>query len=255
MRPTRPLTVLVVNPFAVLGGAESWLLSVLDAQDPVAPRLKVEAILLSDGPLRGEFERRGIAVTVRRTGANGRHIAGSVLWLRRQLHNRDPDVVLANGVKAAAVACPAARLAGVPCVWVKHDHSFDGRLTRVLGRLSTSVIATVSDVAAAIPRNDIAVLEPPRPGEPLPAPAARDQLAAAGALPRAGENLLIMLGRYVPYKGIDTAIRALAEPGGRNWQLAALGGDEPARPQERQRLAKLAAELGVADRVSLPGHV
>jgi hypothetical protein len=54
---TRPLCVSVVARDGVLGGAELWLLSLLDATD----RLAVDAVLLADGPLRDEFARRGVS--------------------------------------------------------------------------------------------------------------------------------------------------------------------------------------------------
>src|SRR5687768_7649299 len=61
---TRPLRTLIINPSGVLGGAESWLLQLLDATD----RLAVETILLADGPLRTELAARGIPVHVHHVG-------------------------------------------------------------------------------------------------------------------------------------------------------------------------------------------
>ena len=55
--------------------------------------------------------------------------------LTRWLHRRMPDVVLANGVKAAAVAVPAGLAASVRTVWVRHDFSWD----KVLGRILVSL--------------------------------------------------------------------------------------------------------------------
>jgi GT2 family glycosyltransferase len=63
-----------------------------------------------------------------------------------------------------------------------------------------------------------------------------------------------MLTRLTPYKGVDTAIRALASAGGENWQLVCFGGDDPGVPDESQRLTLLADELGVRGRLFLAGH-
>jgi glycosyltransferase involved in cell wall biosynthesis len=64
------------------------------------------------------------------------------------------------------------------------------------------------------------------------------------------------VGRLVPRKGFDRAIRALAlVPGA---ELVIAGGPEPALlhdDPEAERLRKLAAEHGVADRVRLLGAV
>ncbi len=258
---TRRLRTLVVSPSGVLGGAESWLLSALDSTD----RLDVEVILLADGPLRAALDARGIPVTVRPVGRRPQDLAGATRWLRRELRRRDPDVAVGNGIKAQVVLAPAARATGVPSVWAKHDHSYDRKLAPWLARTATRVVATAGAVAVAAGRADTVVIEPPRPVDPLPRPDATEELATLAARPSGpvwtaaatqgrpepGTLILAMLGRFVPYKGIDTAIRALAQPGGERWTLVAIGGDEPNRPQERQRLASLAHVLGVADRVRL----
>ncbi len=249
-RITAPLDTVVVNPSGVLGGAESWLLDALDHTD----RLRTEAILLADGPLRTALEERGVPVTVRPVGRRPADLLGAARWLRRELRRRDPDVVVGNGVKAQAVVVPAAWATGTPSVWVKHDHSYDARLAPRLSRLSTRVVTT-ADMPFAAGRDDLVVLEPPRPGgDPLPRAEARRQLGALG-VPVGERLLLVMLTRFVPYKGIDTAVRALARPGAEQWDLVAIGGDEPNRPGERARLEALAAEHGVAGRVHLCGHV
>src|SRR6185369_13261605 len=116
--------------------------------------------------------------TGRRPGDVARSAARLAAALRRRPQRA--DVLLANGVKAAAVAAPAGRLAGVRCVWVKHDHSFDGLGSAALGRLVDGVIATSPSLAAATGRADVTVVPPPRPDPPLEPAAARTVLAAYG---------------------------------------------------------------------------
>ena len=245
------LRVMVVSPFASLGGAERWLLQVLEATD----RLDIEVLLLADGPLRKELERRQVPTTVMATGRRGRDIAGTAAAIAGLLRRRRPEVVLANGVKAAAVAAPAGRLVGVRVVWVKHDLSFDARLARPLGRLADHVVAVSEGVAAAVRRPDVTVIPPPRPARP---PANRvearrfwDERGMAD-----GTGLwLAMAARLVPYKGIDDAIRALSLPGAERWSLVVVGGDDPSSPGEAQRLRELAAADGVDHRVCFAGQV
>jgi glycosyltransferase involved in cell wall biosynthesis/GT2 family glycosyltransferase len=245
---TPPLRVTVVCGHGVVGGAELWLLGLLDATD----RLAVDAVLLGAGPLEGEFTRRGVPVTVVPTGARPADAGLAALRLTRLLRARRPDLVLANGVKGALAAAPAARLAGVRSVWVKHDHTFDGPLTRTLGRLVDGVVATSRTLADSSGRADAIVVEPPPPAtELLPRAAALAELR----LPDDGAPLLLMASRLVAYKGVDDAIAALATPAGTGWRLAVLGPDDPSEPGERARLYTLAAQLGVADRVHLPGAV
>lgn len=242
------LQVFLVAPFGHIGGAESWLLAMLDATD----RLTVTAVLLADGELATALRTRGVDVTVLPTGPGPAQQLRSSLRLRRRLRRSSADVVWANGVKAAAVALPAARLAGIPAVWVKHDFSFDARLAQPLARLADAVVATSTELLAATRRADGIVIEPPRPGEPAGRAAAQRFWADHGVEP--SELLTVaMLGRLVAYKGVDDALRALVDAS--EWRLVVIGADDPAAPGEQARLTELAEAAGVGDRVCFTGAV
>jgi len=75
------LRVLVVEPYAELGGAEEWLVRLLDATDA----LQVRALLLKEGPFRAELERRGIPVELHAMGRNPWDVPAPILWLARRL--------------------------------------------------------------------------------------------------------------------------------------------------------------------------
>ncbi|QWC85306.1 glycosyltransferase [Nocardioidaceae bacterium] len=246
---TPPLRVTVVSPYAVLGGSERWLLSLLAETG----RLDARVVLLQDGPLRARLEEAGVPVEVMATGTGARDMLGAGIRLRGVLRRHDPEVVLANGVKAALAAVPAARLLGVPVAWMKHDFSFDARLGPWLGRLSDAVLANSAAVAAATRRDDAVLVPPARPEEPaLDRAAARRWWADRGVeLPQA--STMVMLGRLVAYKGVDTAVCALAAAPG--WHLVVVGGDDPTEPGESARLRELAAARGVGDRVRFVGEV
>ena len=251
--PVRPLRVTVVQPFGELGGGEYWLLRLLDATDA----LEVSAVLLRDGPLRPVLRDRGIDVTVLDVGRRATDLARAWRPLRRVLRQPEgaaPHVVLANGVKAQAALGPLPVLLRTPSVWVKHDHSFDRGLTPALARVATRVVVTTEELVPPTRRRDVTVIPPPRPGEePLPRDEARRRLQEVTG--SSSGRLLVMLSRLTPYKGIDTAVQALALPGAAEWRLLVLGGDDPAEPGERERLLALARGAGVADRVHLAGHV
>jgi glycosyltransferase involved in cell wall biosynthesis len=246
-----PLRVLIVSSFGVVGGAESYLLRMLDA----GPGLAVRSLLLGPGPLESELARRGVPVDVWPTGPRGIDVGRAAVRLAGALRRSAAEVVWANGVKAASVAVPAGRLAGVPVVWVKHDRSFDARLGPVLGRAADRVVAVSPDAAEATRRADAAIVPPPRPSSQPAAPAeARRFWQRLGLAPFDGPTVAAVT-RLLPYKGIDDAIRALAEPGGSTWRLVAIGGDDYAAPGEGERLRALAARLGVDSRVVLTGPV
>lgn len=249
---TPPLRCLLVSPFGVLGGQERWLLGLVES---TATRLDPDAVVLADGPLRPALQAQGVSTVALPTGADLVSMVRTTSALYRRLRRSDVDVVLANGVKAAAVVVPAATLAGVPVVWAKHDFSFDRSLGRLLGRASSRVIATSAAVAEAAGRDDADLVPPPRP--PLDGPA-RDVAAkfwAEHGVDFCSGPVVAVVGRLVPYKGTDTVVRSLAERGAARWRLVVVGGDDPSAPDERQRITLLAQRLGVADRVHVVGEV
>lgn len=229
-----------------------WLLRLLDSTN----RLDVDAVLLRDGPFRGELESRGIAVIIRPVGPRARDIVAASWWFRRRLKVHDTDVVVANGIKAQAVAGPAATAGGVPVVWVKHDHSYDALLTPALARLANRVVVTTRELMPAVGRTDTVVIEPPRPADqPLPAELAASRLVQLGVPSAPGRLLVAMATRLAAYKGVDTAIRALTHEPATAWDLVVFGDDDASEPGERRRLEQLASSLGVRERVHLVGHV
>lgn len=246
---TRRLRVTVVNAHAVLGGAESWLLRLLDA----TARLDVDALVLQDGPLVGEFSARGIPVAVHEVGRQPWSLALPIVQVARRLARSDADVVLANGVKAAIVAAPAARLAGVPVVWAKHDHMYDRRVARPLARVVDGLVGAVEELLEPCGRADAVVIPPPRPDV---SPASREEARLFWGFDPADERpVLGMVGRLIAYKGVDDAIAALATRSARSWRLVVVGDDDPSAVGERSRLEALAASMGVADRVEFRGSV
>lgn len=246
-----PLRTLIVAPKGFVGGAEAWLLALLDA---AAPRLDVDAVVLDTGPLVHELEARGVPTTVRRTGPRPADLAAAARDLRRVLRDVQPDVVLANGIKAAAAVAPVAWSAGVPLVWVRHDPSFDATLARVVHRLATRTVTVTPQGGADVEHEGAVVVPPPLLAEPLPRDDARRRLRDLG-VPDDGLLLLGMTTRLAPYKGIDTAVEALARPGAEAWRLVVAGVDDPGAPDEQERLVGLARRHGVTDRVTWLGPV
>ena len=75
-----------------------------------------------------------------------------------------------------------------------------------------------------------------------------DRAAARARLGHSGRRVLLFVGRIQPLKGLDLAVQALAEID--DAVLWAVGGPSGADgPGELERVQKLAADLGVADRL------
>ncbi|MEA3056187.1 MAG: hypothetical protein QOD30_1619, partial [Actinomycetota bacterium] len=228
---SRPLRVLVVQGHGVVGGAESWLLQVLDATE----RLDVTAVVLADGPFVEQLRRRRVPTTVLPTGRRAVDGLRPAAQLRAVLRAQPWDVVLCNGVKAAALGVPVCFALGVPVVWAKHDHTFGARVGRPLARLSTAVVVTEAQLLPEV--GDAVVIPPPAPPASLDRATARRRLGLSGERP-----VLAVVGRLVDYKGFDDAVLALR--GASDWDLVVIGEDDPADPGEQARLEGLVSEHG-----------
>ena len=241
------MKVLAISSHAGGGGAELTFAAFL-AHRPgdVEPRI----ITIGDGPLVRTLEDRGERVEVA-SGYDGRPTVARVVrftrMLRRVIRSERPDVVWAMGIKAAILAAPAGRLAGVPVVWHKVDFSYDRSLARPTAAAVTGVIG-VSDAVLA----GLGPLRRRRLGVVFPPVTLADELARdAGREP----HRVAMLGRLTPYKGADRLIRAAALLRADFPDLRVTLAGAEAEPGYGAQLARLAAELGLPDAVELPGFV
>lgn len=246
-----PVSVEFVGSHARRGGAERYLQNVVTHVEADVRGV----VLLEDGPAAAALRSAGVAVDVLPTGPRGRHVIVSALRLRRRLRRTRPDVVHANGVKAALVAVLATRATSIPVVWVKHDHSFDGGLARHIARRCAFVVgvsASVVDALDGVPAHRVRVVTTGA------APVDADPVAARSALEaEVGPNaaaVVGLVGRLTPDKGADELLAIAPElvrrrPGVR---IALVGGDDPSAPGYRSRLA--AAAAGLNGHVSLLGH-
>ncbi|MFH8342128.1 glycosyltransferase [Streptomyces sp. AM6-12] len=179
-----------------------------------------------------------------------------------------PDVVHSHFWMSGLAALCGARGLGVPVVQTYHalgtvkqryqgaaDTSPPQRLAveEAIGHECARIIATCSDEVAelkamGLPEDRFSV---------VPCGVDPDQFAPLpGARPAGARRRLLAVGRLVPRKGFDRAIRALA--GVPDAELVIAGGPEAellAGDPEARRLRALAGEYGVADRVTLLGGV
>ncbi|MDQ1249312.1 MAG: hypothetical protein QG597_3687 [Actinomycetota bacterium] len=252
MAGSEVLDVVLVTSFGDPGGGSELVLA--SYLGHLRHAIRVRAIMLQHGPFEGVLSDLGAHISVYPTGASPGAILGAGRPILRELRRYRPAVVIANGVKAMTAVAVPARSLRLPTVWLKMDHSFDRPLARPLGRLSTSVIATAEEVGIPTGRDDVIAIEPARPDEPLPKSEALAELAALGWRP-GPERRLVMIGRLVPYKGVDVAIKSLVYRESAGWRLAVIGPVDAATPGEGERLQELAHSLGVADRVDFLGSI
>ena len=201
------------------------------------------------------LERGGLVPLAAAAGFSVRQLAA----ITRRLHRWDAVCAHWLAPSAAAVALVRrARRIETPFLAIAHSgdvHLLERlRLVAPVARLLDRSGARLSFSSGALARRFIEAAGPEL-GEPLgqrsivcpmgvelgpPPPAAR---------PHGGRCRLLFVGRLVPIKGIDVLLAALARLG-EGFELT-IAGDGP----EREPLERRAAELGVADRVSLVGEV
>jgi glycosyltransferase involved in cell wall biosynthesis len=254
----RPRRVAVVSASLAMGGAErvaaflarslaeaGWattLITLADEADFYALPPEVARVRLAlAGTSRSRLQ--GAIATLRRAAA-----------LRRALRSVAPDVVIALQMQVNCVALLAAAGTGVPVIasdrvapsrdplergpWRWAVRGLYPRAARLVC-VSRGIAAERGWLAPArrvvIP-NAVQLDAGPAPGDPVLAPADAPHLVA--------------LGRLAPVKGFDLLLAAFAKLADAHpaWHLTIIG-----EGPERDRLEGLAARLGIAGRVHLPG--
>jgi D-inositol-3-phosphate glycosyltransferase len=135
----------------------------------------------------------------------------------------------------------------------------EGEIARCADLLVVSTAAEGRDLrrAYSVPADRLAVVAP---GVDLDIFQARPKPLARDLVGHPGERLFLFVGRLEPLKGVDVILRALAllTAGGRypEARLLVLGADSGSGVGgEQARLRRLAAELGLTDRVEFLGSV
>lgn len=184
-------TVVFVSSHGQDGGSERYLERLLSL---LPPERVGAVIILEDGPMATRLPE----ATVLPTGAELRDILRSARRLRRLAQG---SLVHANGVKAAAVSVAA----GLPTVWVKHDHSFDGRLARLIARRCREVVGVSEAVLRGAGRGRVV-----HTGIDVPTVDRAQARALVDSL-APGRPVVTLVGRLDPVKGHADLLAALPD--------------------------------------------
>jgi glycosyltransferase involved in cell wall biosynthesis len=209
---------------------------------------------------RAVEELRGAGVHAIGLGRRGARSLTGWAPLVRLMRRERIDVLHSHKFGSNVWAAVLAPRAGVP-VLVAHEHTWAYEGQPVRRFLDRELIARRSAAFLAVSREDrrrmieverippAAVTFVPNGIDALPAGdgvRARRELGIDPAAPLAGAVALLR-----PQKGLDVLVRAAAEALRELPALhVAIAGEGP----ERERLAALAAELGIGDRLHLLGH-
>lgn len=276
--PRQPLRVLYVSDTGgELGGAERSLLSLIEHLE--ATRYQLHAVLFEEGRFATRLRNARVTVVVARLGLIARtrnplklllygcRLLHGVLRLAWLIRRRRIQVVHVNKNTLAVHAIPAARLAGVACVWhVRNPVSNFGRIGAWLVRRCHRLLCVSESIAAPFrrqfPEAGAKITLVPEGIEPAPyanreaGQALRRELGIPPNTPLVGT-----VGRITHWKGQDDFLRAAALVANRHPEARFLVvGDCVSSPPEaaadaayRERLHALAAELGIEAKVLFTG--
>jgi glycosyltransferase involved in cell wall biosynthesis len=249
--------VAFVSSHSQLGGSERYLSLLLER---LGADWVWDVITLEEGPLVQQVE--GLLGRPPKVVATGRR-AGSIIrsaWrLRRAWKDRDrpPEVVHANGVKAALVCTLATIGTRIPVIWVKHDFSWDGWLGRFVARrcrLVVGVSAAVLDDLRLPPDKASVVHSGLPPSRHDKQDARRHIDAVLGE--RSMGYVVLLVGRLHPAKGQIELIESIPEVIARvpSTTFVLLGGEDHNTLHYAARVKERAKALGLDGTVVFLEH-
>jgi len=246
--------VAFISSHSKLGGSESYLETLLDR---LGQPWIGQVVCLEEGPLVSRLRAKHSAVSVVPTGNRISGLVASALKVRRELVRTPPLVVHANGLKAAVVCSLATLGTRLPIVWVKHDFSYDGRLTRVLAGRCRLVVGVSAAVTRSLRRRRDKIRVVHSGIEVGPVDRERGKAAVNEALGGAADSFVVgLVGRLHPVKGHSDLLEAGARLNTelRRFRIVFVGGEDPSAMGYEKELRRLTADLGIVDVVDFLGH-
>lgn len=273
----RALRVVHLDHTTVRGGAELALVRLLAAEQAAPEPAWIPAVLvpaIDDDDVFAQLpasvvrRTRGVRQSAGGSGSSPLRMAAlgvrllcQAVLTRTHPNVRTADVVIANSTRAAAYAALALQLSRTPLVVQLRDMIDEESLGALGYRLMTKVVLPRADAVIGNSRTTLAGALPfVRPGTAaVVIHSASGLTPSAVRTPRArptGPLRIGMLARIDPWKGQLELLEAFASafPTG-TAQLELAGGAPFEHAGFARRLGERAAELGVADRVHLLGHV
>jgi glycosyltransferase involved in cell wall biosynthesis len=255
------MRLLITSPWPErLGGAEMMLWTFLHHLDPA--RVQPTVVFYEPGPFHDEVAALGHVRTavvpigrLREPRAAGR----AIRRLSRLLADEQPDLILNWVAKAQLYGAVAAIVAGLGdrTVWWQHGIPAGHWMDRLATALPARAVGCSSTTAARAQRGTW----PGRPtfvvhpGVEVPRaePLSRQTL---GIPPE--RQVIGIVGRLQPWKGQHRLLEAVATLTARGHDVHGLvvGGDAHGlSPEYAAGLERLVGTLGIADRVTMTGHV
>jgi len=250
----RVVGIAFVSSHARLGGSERYLEWLINAIEPEYVRAVVS---LEEGSLPDRSRELGHPTSVIPTSNRKVHVLAAARRLRVVLLRANPDIVHANGVKAAIVASIATLGTGIPVVWLKFDFSMDGIVAGIVARRCAQIIGVSEAVTRTFGprvRRKVHVVYTGIPPFDVDREQARALVLREFASPP--EHVVTLVGRLDPDKGhaeLLEAAPAIIADRPRTGFLFVGGGNPEATGYGRSLTTRL-SELGLDGRVRFLSH-
>jgi glycosyltransferase involved in cell wall biosynthesis len=246
---------MFISSHSGLGGSERYLRLLVGSLGPSWVR---GVVCLGEGPLVEALRSSGVAVDVVPAGRRMLSLARSAAGIRSIVRRERPEVVHANGVKAAVAAALALVGTGVPLLWVKHDFARDGWLARLVGRRCAQIVGVCRAVTGIFGdgmRDRVHVVYNGLDELSFSPERGKHELAAALGCPP-GAPVVGLVGRLDPGKGHEellAGVPALVKcvPGLR---VAFIGGEDPSQLDFARGLREQVLSSGLESVVGFLGH-
>lgn len=245
---------------AEVGGLETVVADLARGQAGLGMTVMV-ATLIGDsgrlGPWAARLEGGGVGVSSLVVG--GRNYLAERRLVRRMLERWGPEVVHTHGYRPDVVDAPVARGRGIPTVTTAHGFTGNGMKNRFYEWLQKRAFRRVDAVVAVSRRlaMDLSLAGVPEaklhivPNAFSPAVAPLDKESARIELGLDQSRTVVgWIGRLTPEKGPDHMMRAFSMRGDPRAALVMIG-----EGWMKADLRRLAADLGLEDRVLFPGIV
>lgn len=236
--PDGPLRPLLVAPYGELGGSELVMMRVIRAFDD---GIQTQALLLGEGGFADLLRAEGVPTEVEDLpGKRGLlRFPGALVRARRRFRDSGISLIHANGTKAVLFSIPLSRLLGVPLLWMKHDHFWDGLMSKVLARFCGRLVCVSETMAAQFSPQVRARTVVAYPGV---------RIGAATDV-RGTQPLIVCVGRLDPAKGFDDVIRAtrILRDRGVDARLRVAGPVDRIHTGHAAELERLVAELALGE--------
>lgn len=259
--PTKPLRVLHLGSPTGLYGAERWILALVKNL-PAADVESIVAVIQDEPGEEPALCRQAQALGARTQvfEAPGRLSLSAVGQLRAFIRDNDIDLLHTHFYKTDILGCFATR--GTHCRIMTTPHGWSTNagmklrvyesLDRIAFRFHDAVVPLSEDLHRELEplpglRGKLHLI---RNGVDLSEIDSVTSISPALEAYRAGDDFVVgYIGQLIARKRVDTLIRAFAALARREKRLCIVG-EGDARPE----LERLAAELGVAERVTFYGY-